>query len=163
MLRTDPVRREPPMRTWVDGQVGLPAGRESQLPNMNLVARHGTMWRGDWIAGFSWIRRDGGFEALPGGPLLDASFDRVVPHHVLTGFRTWEYGGPVQAGVVVGWMHKPAALIASRRMGRGGLVASTFRLFTDAPFADPVATALLFALIRSAAAQPVDHGVQPYP
>jgi 3-oxoacyl-[acyl-carrier-protein] synthase-3 len=76
-------------------------GSESQMPNINLIARHGTMWRGDWIAGFSWIRRDGAFAALPGGPLLDLSFDRVVPHHVMTGFRGWEYGGPVQAGLVV--------------------------------------------------------------
>ncbi len=26
------------------------------------------MWRGDWIAGFSWIRRDGVFADMPGGP-----------------------------------------------------------------------------------------------
>lgn len=158
-LRSDPVRREPPGLTWVDGQPGLPAGRESQLPNMNLVARHGTMWRGDWIAGFSWIRRDGPFAAIPGGPLLDASFDRVVPHHVLTGFRTWEFGGPVQAGIVVGWVHKPAALIASRRVGQGSVTVSTFRLFTDPPGQDPVAVALLDALIRSAVAGASDADV----
>lgn len=149
-LRSDPVRREPPGLTWLDGQPGLPSGRESQLPNMNLVARHGTMWRGDWIAGFSWIRRDGAFAALPGGPLIDASFDRVVPHHVLTGLRGWEFGGPVQAGLVVGWVHKPAALIATRGVGQGRVTVSTFRLFNDAPLADPVAATLLSALIRSA-------------
>lgn len=158
-LRSDPVRREPPGLSWIDGMAGLPAGRESQLPNMNLVARHGTMWRGDWIAGFSWIRRDGPFAAIPGGPLLDASFDRVVPHHVLTGFRAWEFGGPVQAGIVVGWVHKAAALIASRRVGQGMVTVSTFRLFTDPPGRDPVATALLDALIRSAAAPAPDADV----
>ena len=55
------------------------------------------------------------------------------------GFRAWEFGGPVHAGIVVGWVHKPVALIAERRVGKGGLVASTFRLFGSVPGADPVA------------------------
>lgn len=149
-LRSDLGRREPPGLVWTDGEPGLPAPRDRLLPNMSLVARHGTMWRGDWIAGFSWLRRDGAFAALPGGPMIDATFDRVVPHHVLTGFRPWEFGGPVQAGLVVGWVHKPAALIASRPVGRGNVMISTFRLFQDAPGTDPVAATLLEALIQSA-------------
>jgi hypothetical protein len=106
------------------------------------------MWRGDWIAGFSWVRRNGVFADLPGGPLVDLSFDRVIPHHVMTGFRPWEYAGAVHSGIVVGWVHKPAALIAERRVGNGRLVASTFRLLNDAPLQDPVATYLFDALIR---------------
>ena len=158
-LRSDAVRREPPMLPWTDGGIGIPAGQDSQLPNMALQARHGTMWRGDWIAGFSWVRREGAFASLPGGPLLDISYDRTVPHHVLTGFRTWEFDGPVLSGLVVGWVHKPAALIASRRVGRGSVLASTFRLFTDAPGVDPVAATLLYALIATAAELPEDPGV----
>ena len=158
-LRSDAPRRDPPMLPWQDGANGIPAGPDSLLPNMSLHARHGTMWRGDWIAGFSWIRRTGAFAALPGGPLLDLSFDRVVPHHVLTGLRSAEFEGPVASGLVVGWVHKPAALIASRRVGRGGVLVSTFRLFTDAPGVDPVATTLLYALIATAAEFPVDPGV----
>jgi len=149
-LRSDEPRREPPGLTWTDGLPGLPGPREALLPNMGLVARHGTLWRGDWIAGFSWIRRDGPFADLPGGPLLDISFDRVVPHHVLTGFRTWEFGGPVQSGLVVGWVHKPAAFIATRAVGLGRATVSTFRLFNDPPQQDPVAATLLSALIRAA-------------
>jgi hypothetical protein len=80
----------------------------------------------------------------------------VVPLHVMTGFRSWEYAGPVQAGLVVGWAHKPAALIASRKVGRGGLVASTFRLLNDAPGEDPVAAALMDALIAQAAGLQVE-------
>jgi len=78
---------------------------------------------------------------------------------VLTGFRTWEFDGPVLSGLVVGWVHKPAALIARRRVGRGGVLASTFRLFTCAPGVDPVAATLLYALIATAAELPVDPGV----
>ena len=149
-LRFDTGRREQPFIPIVDETPGLPMGAESQLPNIGLVARQGTMWRGDWIAGFSWIRRDGPFATIPGGPLVDLSMADVIPHHVMTGFRPWEFGGPVQAGVVVGWVHKPAVLIAERRVGKGGLVASTFRLRTQNPGADPVASALFDALIAQA-------------
>lgn len=151
-LRSDPGRREPPDLIFTDGQPGIPAFPDSQLPNMTLIARHGTMWRGDWIASFSWIRRNGAFRRLPGGPMLDLSYDRVVPTHVLSGFRTWEFGGPVHAGLVVGWVHKPAALIAERRVGQGVVLVSTFRLFQDAPGHDPVATSLLAALVETAQA-----------
>ena len=132
-------------------------GPMRDLPDIGVTARDGTIWRGDWIAGFSWIARQGAFAAIPGGPMIDLSFDRVVPHHVLTGFKAWEFGGLVHAGLVVGWVHKPAALIAERRVGKGGLVASTFRLMEDAPGTDPVATALFDALIRTAAALRIDE------
>ncbi len=147
-IRTDPPRREQPFIPILDDIPGLPGGVELQLPNMALHPRHGSMWRGDWIAGFSWIRRAGVFADIPGGPLVDLSFDRVIPHHVLTGFRAWEFGGPVHSGTVVGWAHKPAAFIAQRRIGQGHLVANTFRLTGDTPHSDPVASTLLQALIR---------------
>lgn len=149
-LRTDTARREQPFIPVVDSTPGIPGTAESQLPNMVLHARHGTIWRGDWIAGFSWLRREGVFAAIPGGPLVDLSFDRVIPHHVLTGFRTWEYAGPVHAGLVVGWCHKPAALLAERRVGRGRMVATTFRLTTEPAGADPVATTLMAAMLALA-------------
>ena len=149
-LRVDEGPREQPFIPIVDDTPGLPRYSDSLLPNITLIARHGTMWRGDWIAGFSWVRRQGPLAALPGGPLFDLSFDRVVPHHVMAGFKNWEFGGPVHAGIVVGWVRKPAALIAERRVGRGGLVASTFRLFNDAALVDPVATILFDALITLA-------------
>ncbi|GHC65238.1 glycoside hydrolase family 2 protein [Neogemmobacter tilapiae] len=150
-LRVDGQDREQPYMPVLDDVPGIPRSSESALPNINLIARHGTMWRGDWIAGFSWIRRKGAFAALPGGPLVDLSYDRIIPHHVMTGFRTHEYAGAVHSGVVVGWVQKPAALIAERRVGKGLLVASTFRLCTDAPGVDPLASALWDALVQTAA------------
>lgn len=154
-LRIDPPRPEPPT-TPASKERARHLGSETQLPNINLVLRDGTLWRGDWIANFSWIRRDGAFSALPGGPLLDVSFDRVVPHHVLTGFRSWEFEGLVDAGVVIGWVNKPAATIARRRVGKGGLAVTTFRLLNDAPGHDPVAAALFDGLVASAAGLVVD-------
>ena len=147
-LRLDAPAREQPFMPILDDIPGNLPGPKSQLPNITLSARHGTVWRGDWIASFSWIHRDGPFASLPGGPMLDLSFDRVVPTHVLGGFEPWEYGGPVQAGLVVGWVHKAAATIASRRVGRGGLTATTFRLLSDPPGRDAVASALFDALIE---------------
>ncbi len=150
-LRVEERGREQPFIKVVDDTPGVPVGAQFPLPNITLIARHGTMWRGDWIAGFSWIRRDGVFADLPGGPLIDLSFSDVVPRHVLGGFSGWEFGGPVHAGIVVGWVHKPAALIAERAVGRGAVVASTFRLTGNAPGVDPVADGLFDRLVRLAA------------
>lgn len=148
-LRIDPPHPEPPTMP-ASKERARHLGSETQLPNIGLVLRDGTLWRGDWIANFSWIARTGPFAALPGGPLLDISFDRVVPHHVLTGFKLWEFDGHVDAGVVIGWVNKPAATIARRRVGKGGLAVTTFRLTNDAPLADPVATTLFDAMVARA-------------
>lgn len=155
-LRTDTPRREQPFIPVVDEVPGIPLSQEGQMPNMVLHARHGTIWRGDWIAGFSWVRREGPLAALPGGPLVDLAYDRVIPHHVLTGFRAWEYGGPVHAGLVVGWCHKPAALIAERRVGRGSVLATTFRLLAEPAGSDPLGSTLSDALLAVASGMPVE-------
>ncbi len=151
-LRLDDVPREPPATLRVvDARPGMPPPTHQYFPGLGLTDRTGTMWRGDWISSFGWVRRSGPFVALPGGPLLDLSYDRVVPTAVLTGFQPWEYESRVHAGVVVGWVHKPAATIGERFFGRGKMVATTFRLFRDVPGADPVAAALLDALVTQAA------------
>ncbi len=155
-LRTDMPVGELPHRSIVaDGKAFRPA-LDNHLPGLSLVERDGTIWRGDWIAGFSWVRRDGPFSDLPGGPILDLSFSDVVPHHLLLGFRPWEFGSNVHAGTVVGWVHKAAAIIGEKRVGRGGVVATTFRLTRESPGADPVAAALFDALIQTAQSMAVD-------
>ena len=157
-LRTDMPDGELPHRSIVaDGKQFRPS-LDQHLPGISLVERDGTIWRGDWIAGFSWVRREGHFATMPGGPLFDLSFSDVVPHHLLTGFRPWEFGSNVIAGMVCGWVHKPAAIIGQKRVGRGGVVATTFRLTREAPGADPVAAALFDALVATAADLPVDDG-----
>jgi hypothetical protein len=157
-LRVDMPDGEAPHRNMVlDGRKVRPS-LDQHLPGISLVERDGTIWRGDWIAGFSWIRRDGPFADLPGGPIFDLSFSDVVPHHLLTGFRPWEFGSNVHAGIVVGWVHKPAAIIGEKRVGRGGVVATTFRLTRENPGADPVASALFDALVQTARELPVDAG-----
>ncbi|HEY8575403.1 MAG TPA: sugar-binding domain-containing protein [Devosia sp.] len=156
-LRTDMPPGELPHRSIVADNKTFRAATDQHLPGINLVERDGTIWRGDWIAGFSWLRRQGPFSPIPGGPIFDLSFSDVVPHHLLTGFRGWEYGSNIHAGMVVGWVHKPAAIIAEKRVGRGGVVATTFRLTREAPGADPVAAALFDALVVTTRELPVDR------
>ncbi len=114
---------------------------------VQIESREGTPWNGDWISSFAWLRREGPFSGLPGGPLLDHSFDRVIPEHVLVGCKPWEFEAHVHAGLFVGWIHKPVALTAERRYGKGRAVITTFQVTNDAPGYDPTATTLLDALI----------------
>jgi hypothetical protein len=76
--------------------------------------------------------------------------DRVLPTTVIAGCSPADVAAGAFAGLVVGWIHKPAALGLERPYGAGRLVATTFRLFRDAPLADPAATALLDALVALA-------------
>ena len=150
-LRTDAPPREQPHQLIVDTTPGIPSQPYFAFPGYGLHNRDNTVWRGDWVTNFSWLKRDGAFAALPGGPLLDLTFDRVVPRAVITGFRPWEFDGRIHAAVAVGWLHKPAATVIEKALGRGKLVATTFRLCEDAPGADPTATALADGLLRLAA------------
>ena len=133
-----------------------PGGTRSEsyfsFPGYSLQNRHNSIWRGDWVGNFPWLRRDGAFAHLPGGPLLDLGFARVIPHQVLTHQRSWEFRGRVHAGTVVGWVHRPAAFVIEKRLGKGKLVISTFRLMRDPFDADPVATALWDGLLDLALA-----------
>jgi hypothetical protein len=118
------------------------------LDGVQIRSRADTPWEGDWISSFAWVRREGPLARLPGGPLLDHSFDRVIPECVMTGILPWEFEAHVHAGMFVGWIHQPAALIAERRYGRGRAVLTTFQITHDAPAADPTATLLLDALVE---------------
>ncbi|UXN74892.1 glycoside hydrolase family 2 [Devosia sp. A8/3-2] len=158
-LRTDMPDGELPHRSIVADGRKFRLSLDQHLPGISPVERDGTIWRGDWIAGFSRVRRDGPFASIPGGPIFDLSFSDVVPHYLLTGFRPREYGSNVHAGMVVGWVHKPAAIIGEKRVGRGRVVATTFRLTREAPGADPVAAALFDAVVQTAAELQVDGGV----
>lgn len=119
--------------------------------NVKIVARDETLWRGDWASSFAWLRRNGAFRRLPGGPLIDGTFDRVIPRHVISGCNLLDFHARVHAALAVGWIHKPVGLAVERNYGEGHIVISTFRLLRDAPGMDPTATALLDALLATAA------------
>jgi hypothetical protein len=121
--------------------------------NVRVLERRGTLWRGDWASSFSWLRRGHAFARLPGGPLLDEAFDRVLPLRVIAGCNLLDFQARVHAALVLGWIHKSVALALERGYGRGRVVVSTFRLFRDPPLSDPTATTLLDALIALALAE----------
>ena len=149
-LRSDPPPREPPYSPIVDSTPGVPSTPYFYFPGIDLVPREGTIWRGNWITNFSWLKRSGPFAGIPGQGMLDLAFERVAPRAVMTGFRPWEFDKRVQAGVIVGWAHKPAATICEKSLGNGRLVATTFRLTDDPAGVDPTATELFNALILHA-------------
>jgi hypothetical protein len=121
--------------------------------NVKVRKRTGTVWRGDWASSFGWLHRPCGFSRVPGGPLLDETFDRVLPNYVISGCNLIDFQARVHAGLVVGWVHKPVALAVERSYGTGRFVASTFRLFRDPPGVDPTATVLLDSLLALAMAE----------
>lgn len=110
-------------------------------------------WEGDWISNFSWIKHDSVFERIPrttdsplSGELLDMQYYRVVPNQILLGWNQEREFSDIQAGMVVGWVHAPATLMAQCRWGTGKLVVTTLKL--ESAFGDdPVATVLLHNLV----------------
>jgi hypothetical protein len=115
--------------------------------DVRIRGRAGTLWQGDWASSFSWLDRSGVFADLPGGPMIDMSFAPILPRHVIGGCNLLDFQARVHAGIVVGWIHKAAALLVQRAYGKGRMAATTFRLFDAAAAADPVATVLTQRLI----------------
>jgi hypothetical protein len=104
-------------------------------------------WEGDWINSFSWLL-PGALPGLPDRRLLDFSFEQVMPDHVLLNYDPQRHADEVSAGMFVGWIHAPAALLWSFPQGAGQLTITTFHL---SPEAGPVATAMLEGLLQQAA------------
>jgi len=112
--------------------------------------REGTLWQGDWASSFAWLKRTGRFRAIPGEPLIDETLDRVIPKHVIAGCNLMDFQSRVSAGLVVGWIHRPVALSVERAYGKGRILVSTFRLFSDPPGVDPAACSLTDLLVAQA-------------
>jgi hypothetical protein len=71
----------------------------------------------------------------------------VLPDHVLTGYEPARHLEEVTAGMFVGWVHSPAALVWSFPQGRGQVTLTTLHV---APESGAVATALLEQLLQAA-------------
>jgi hypothetical protein len=97
---------------------------QTHIPGLWIKSRAGTPWQGDWASSFGWHR----FESIPTGNVVDFAFTDLTPEHVIHGFAPREFALNVFAGMFVGWLHKPVPTIARRRVGRGELLVSTFRL-----------------------------------
>jgi hypothetical protein len=103
-------------------------------------------WEGDWVSSFSWLL-PGAFPGLPDRRPLDFAYEEVLPDHVLTGYDPGRHRDEVSAGMFVGWVHSPAALLWTFRQGRGVITLTTLHV---APESGPIATALLERLLQTA-------------
>ncbi|HYH94069.1 MAG TPA: glycoside hydrolase family 2 TIM barrel-domain containing protein [Candidatus Saccharimonadales bacterium] len=139
----------------VRGRAAIPADHDlarrvnvhlRRLPHSGWPGQR-SPWEGDWVTSWSWILP----EILGQSPVrapLDFAYEEVLPDHVLLGHDPMRHRDEVTAGMFVGWVHAPAALIWSFRQGAGAVTLTTFRV---SPERGPVATALLEALIQHAA------------
>jgi hypothetical protein len=132
-----------------DPERQLPLNDRHNFSSMLLRERAGTPWDGQWMGAFTWRRMDGPWSALPGGPMLDEHWSGLLPNHVLTGFPPTAFGGLVDAGVAVGWLHHAAAFAKRSFLGEGRLTVSTFDLTTSQAHENPLAPHLLKALAES--------------
>jgi hypothetical protein len=133
----------------IDPERKLPLNDRHNFPSMLLRERPGTPWDGQWMGAFTWRRMEGPWSALPSGPMLDEHWSGLLPNHVLTGFPSTAFGGLVDAGVAVGWLHHAAAFVKRSFLGKGWLTVSTFDLTEPKAHQNPLAPYLLKALAES--------------
>jgi hypothetical protein len=133
----------------IDPERKLPLNDRHNFPMMLLRERAGTPWDGQWMGAFTWRRTEGSWSGLPGGPMLDEHWSGLLPNHVLTGFPSTAFGGLVDSGVAVGWLHHAAAFVKRSFLGEGWLTVSTFDLTSPQAQDNPLAPHLLKALAES--------------
>ena len=92
----------------IDPARKLPLNDRHNFPMMLLRERAERPWDGQWMGAFTWRRTEGPWSGLPAGPMLDEHWSGLLPDHVLTGFPSTGFGGLVDAGLAVGWLHHAA-------------------------------------------------------
>ncbi len=116
---------------------------QTYIPGIGIGPRNGTSWQGDWASSFGWHR----FESLPTDHVVNFAFADITPDHVIHGFTPRDFALDVFAGLFVGWLHKPIPTIARKRVGRGELLISTFRLTKNLE-TNPLAKYMFYELLR---------------
>jgi hypothetical protein len=124
-----------------------PESYQTHLGSWGVAARQGRTWQGDWASSMSWLRQDRLFAGIPTGGTVDFAFADLTPDAVLVGLSPRDFASRVHAGLFVGWVHHVVALVAERPVGRGQLMACTFRI-REALGAHPVATSMMDDMIR---------------
>jgi Glycosyl hydrolases family 2, sugar binding domain/Glycosyl hydrolases family 2/Glycosyl hydrolases family 2, TIM barrel domain len=104
---------------------------------VRLLERNTNGWWGDWCTSKTWFVPEH-FPSLPDTIRFDFEYQPIVPERVLTGPLMEN----IVAGLFVGWLHNPAALVARLPIGRGDLIVTTFDLLPNIA-SDPIATLML--------------------
>lgn len=118
------------------------------FPPARLVSTSG--FDSNWMLRTSWIRRDGAFAHIPGGPIVGWDFDGMIPDLGLAGIFPSEFRHRVHAGSAMGWLHHPVATICTRQVGRGTLVVCTWPVADPGAGSPPARGAVLDGLVRVA-------------
>lgn len=113
---------------------------------IHLIPRDGSPWQGDWATSALWINQDKVFENVCESGQLDFTFADLTPRHVMVGLSPIDFINRVHAGIYMGWVHRGAATVLERRVGRGVLLVSTLRLSANLG-ANPLADTLLDQMI----------------
>jgi hypothetical protein len=124
-----------------------PESYQTHLGSWGLAGRHGRSWQGDWASSMSWIRQDCIFQDLPTGGTVDFAFADLTPETVIVGLTPRDFAANVHSGLFVGWVHHVVALVAERRVDKGRLMTSTYRL-REHLGEHPVATIMMQDMIR---------------
>lgn len=122
--------------------------QEIPLPMGQIVARKGTPWQGDWANSFAWVKKQGALAHLPGDPLLEMEWAKIMPDAVLAGLPSWVLRDHSWAGLAVGWIHKAVSLLAVLKYGRGHILITTFKLNANTLADDAIAQALFAGMVN---------------
>ena len=110
-----------------------------------LVPRDGD---GDWVPRFDWLRRDGAFAALPGGPMLDLAYEDVIGDLLIDGLPAPLRPARLHSAVFAGWLQHRASTTVTVPWSAGAVTITTFKLRTAGDH--PVAAALTHAMLDCA-------------
>ena len=81
--------------------------------------------------------------------MLDEHWAGLMPKYVLTGFPSTAFGGLIDSGMTVGWLHLAAAFTKRSFLGRAWITVATFELTSEKAAQHPLAPHLLRTLAES--------------
>jgi hypothetical protein len=127
--------------------------RMTLAPGLEVVPRAGSHLDGNWISGFSWLRKNQEpFKSVGFDTLAGFETQAVTPGAVVEGVPPENFSD-VLAGVFYGWIQSNVGTLVQAKAGKGKLFICTFSLATTYA-SDPYATYFLDALVNYAAVGP---------
>jgi hypothetical protein len=118
------------------------------LPFGYIALRADSVWQGDWANSIAWLKKQGPFAHLPGGPLLEMEWAKLMPDAVLAGLPSWALRSHSWAGLTVGWLHRTVSLLTVMPYGRGWILITTFKLNETTLASDAIAQAFFAGLLN---------------
>ena len=128
---------------------GLPDSHDTvALPVGYIALRADSVWQGDWANSIAWVKKQGPFAPLSGGPLLGMEWAKLIPDAVLAGLPSWVQRDHSWARLTVGWLHKSVSLLTVLPYGQGRILITTFKLYATTLANDAIAQALFAGMLK---------------